>query len=383
MRLALFGPKRGAFGDVGAPLVAPRQPDGAARPARGIECAMASTPGDPSLRVTLSRTFVINTVVALSLWLLVPAMGDLGSTFVYSHCVGFAITLVAVAIGRGGAPLGLWKLPLPLGLALMLLPAAPLGYLLGHALARLLLGRSIGFLDRGPVTSGAALATVLATALAGYVLWNGQRLAHEARAREQAQRLATEAELRLLRAQLEPHMLFNTLANLRELMVVDSTGAQQMLDDFIVYLRSALAATRSERTTLSEEFAQQAAYLKLMARRMGSRLSWQMDLPEDLRATQVPPMLLQPLVENAIRHGLEPQPGPGTVRLGARRDAGVLEISVTDSGPGLKPGVAAGGYGLTHVRERLRALYGEAASLRLEPVLPHGVRATVRIPGAP
>ena len=344
---------------------------------------MLPTPQYPTLRVTLSRTLVINTVVALSLWLLVPAMGDFVSTFVYSHCVGFAITLVAVAIGRGGAPLGLWRLPLPVGLALMLLPAAPLGYLLGHALAQLLLGSSIGFLDRGPVTSGAALATVLATALAGYVLWNGQRLAHAARAREQAQRLATEAELRLLRAQLEPHMLFNTLANLRELVVVDSAGAQQMLDDFIVYLRSALAATRSEHTTLGEEFAQQAAYLKLMARRMGPRLAWQMALPDELRATTVPPMLLQPLVENAIRHGLEPQPGPGSVVLNARREGATLEISVIDSGCGLEAGTVAQGYGLTHVRERLRAIYGEAASFSLEPVLPHGVRAVVRMPWEP
>jgi signal transduction histidine kinase len=388
----------------------------------------------PRLPVTLALTAALNTVVALGLWLLVPAMGQFGSIFVYSQCVGLGITLCAIAIARllllrVGLPSDkhparrpLLRRSLPLFLAAMLVPAAPLGYLIGQFTARALLGREVTLLGPGPVATGAVLATVLATALAGYVLWSRQRLAAEAQAREAAQRHATEAELRLLRAQLAPHMLFNTLANLRELIALDAKAAQSMLDDLIGFLRATLAATRSEQVTLAEEFAQLGAYLRLMARRMGPRFSWQLDLPEALARASVPPMLLQPLVENAVRHGVEPQPGPVSISVAARPDGAGIEITIVDTGRGLPdasvdapldapadahadagagafdttarragdpragaPGdqwVQHGGYGLTHVRQRLRSLYGQAASLTLEPATPHGTRATVHLPGA-
>jgi LytS/YehU family sensor histidine kinase len=355
---------------------------------------------------TLLAVAVLNTVIALSLWLTVPTMGSLGPTWVYSQCVGLSIASLAMLIGRVAARLGLAdfarRAPIRY-VALMLVPAAPLGYLAGHLAGQAMLGQRVKMLS-GSSASAALLATVLATALAGYALWTRQRLVRDAHAREEAQRHAAEAELRLLRAQLEPHMLFNTLANLRELMVADAGAAQQMLDELIVYLRSALAATRNERTTLEAEFAQLAAYLKLMARRMGPRLAWHIELPPELRSLPVPPMLLQPLVENAIRHGLEPQVGVGTIELRAERTApnggsggdAVLCLVVADTGRGLAgPPRAAdqraesreggdrergGGYGLVHVRERLRSLYGGAASLVLEPVQPHGVRAVVSLP---
>ena len=134
---------------------------------------------------------------------------------------------------------------------------------------------------------------------------------------------------------------------------------------------------------LAAEFAQLAAYLDIMALRLGARLHYTLDLPEALQATPVPAMLLQPLVENALKHGIEPKIGGGSVRVSARLGAQGLELEVNDTGLGLpadQPPTADGGFGLAQVRERLRALYGERASLRLLRQHPTGMRAIVRIP---
>src|SRR5690606_23871824 len=131
----------------------------------------------------------------------------------------------------------------------------------------------------------------------------------EERRREQlavAQRDAAEAKLKLLESQLEPHMLFNTLANLRVLIGLDPARAQAMLDQLIAFLRATLSASRAPMHPLSAEFARVADYLELMKIRMGERLVVELTLPDTLVGHPVPPLILQPLVENAIKHGLEP-----------------------------------------------------------------------------
>jgi LytS/YehU family sensor histidine kinase len=279
----------------------------------------------------------------------------------------------------------------------MLAPAAPLGYLIGMPLGGWLTDHPTPLAWVGSAATGAVLATLLASALAGLLLWTHQRIRGEEAARAHAQRLAAEAELRLLRAQLEPHMLFNTLANLRELVADDPRAAQTMLDSLIVFLRHTLMATRQERTTLEQEFSHLQAYLSLMAVRMGARLQWHVDLPESLRAAVLPPMLLQPLVENAVQHGVESQPGPGAIRVAAFREGDAIVVTVADTGRGLRSGGVTGemprlgappaarpgssSYGLTHVRERLHAEYGARAGLELASNPPHGVLARVRFPG--
>ncbi len=233
--------------------------------------------------------------------------------------------------------------------------------------------------------------TVLVGALGLHYYATREQLAKEAAARSEAQRLALESQLLLLRAQLEPHMLFNTLANLRSLVREDAGRAETMIDQLIVYLRSALAASRTESVALSREFAQLRAYLDIMSLRMGPRLAFRLELPASLEGTAIPPMLLQPLVENAIKHGLEPKVGPGSIEVIAREIAAGIEIRVSDSGLGLpaeeeeegagpsnRP--ATSSYGLQHVRDRLRAVYGPAASLSLERRVPTGVSAVVFIP---
>ena len=177
-------------------------------------------------------------------------------------------------------------------------------------------------------------------------------------------------------------MLFNTLANLRSLLREDVDRAEAMIDQLIVYLRSALAASKTESVPLRREFAQLRAYLDIMALRMGPRLSFRLDLPPELEQTAVPPMLLQPLVENAIKHGLEPKVGPGSIEVLARRTGAGIEIRVSDSGLGLPTDEdpSSASYGLQHVRDRLQAVYGPAARLSLERRQPTGVSARVFIP---
>lgn len=213
-----------------------------------------------------------------------------------------------------------------------------------------------------------------------------QRIKHahnEARLRaETIERQALQAQLRLLQAQIEPHMLFNTLANLQGLITLDPERANLMLDQLIQYLRATLGATRSESTTLGEEFAAMDAYLGLMRVRMGERLAYRLELPPGLRRVRLPPMLLQPLVENAIVHGLEPKIEGGEVTISAAARDGLLEIRVCDNGlgPGRSGGKAGGGVGLQTTRERLRVLYGERAGVELVPGQAQGTLVHLSLP---
>ena len=173
---------------------------------------------------------------------------------------------------------------------------------------------------------------------------------------------ATEAQLKLLQSQLEPHMLFNTLANLRALITTDPARATVMLDHLIYYLRATLSASRVTRHSLGDEFARLGDYLALMQVRMGPRLAYTLDLPPELAAQPIPTLLLQPLVENAIKHGLEPKIEGGIVTISARRQGKNLVLDVTDNGVGLKDGA---GFGLVQIRGRLHAAYGDQATITL------------------
>jgi sensor histidine kinase YesM len=264
--------------------------------------------------------------------------------------------------------------------------AIPTGWVAGSSFAYTLLGEPLPVFDPGPRRIIALIAGALAGIFIVYLDAMRHRIAHEAEARSEAQRLAMESQLRLLRAQLEPHMLFNTLANVRSLVDVDAKLAQSMIDQLIVYLRSALTASREQSTTLRNEFAQLRAYLEIMGLRMGARLKFRLELPDALQQVAIPPMLLQPLVENAIKHGLEPKIGAGEIEVKASRSSTGVEIAITDTGLGLPPDEepddarAGTSYGLVHVRERLRAFYGPNATLSLTRNQPQGVCALVRIP---
>jgi signal transduction histidine kinase len=193
--------------------------------------------------------------------------------------------------------------------------------------------------------------------------------------------LAT-ARLSLLQAQVEPHFLYNTLASAQYLTRSDPAQAETMLGHLIQYLRRSLPRTDHALSTLGDELERSRAYLDILKLRMGERLQLRIDIPGDLLATPLPPMMLQTLVENAIKHGLEPKPEGGSVWIFARRDGARVAVTVADDGRGFDAQAGGGGIGLRNVRERLRLVYGEAATLTVAANFPVGVAATISVPAA-
>ncbi|HVZ46359.1 MAG TPA: histidine kinase [Ramlibacter sp.] len=296
--------------------------------------------------------------------------------------------------------------------------------------------RTLGLYAGGPPIDAnvdlrnSMLVTLLSGVAASYYFYSLSKSAYLQRKMAEARQHANEARLKLLETQLEPHMLFNTLANLRALIGADPPRAQEMLDHMIAYLRATLNASRSTMHPLEAECERLRDYLELMAIRMGPRLSYRIDVPDDLAHVRVPALLLQPLVENSIRHGLEPKVNGGAVTVSARTEAGELVLEIRDTGVGFADastlsatpasvyagasavtpasspvipasspvipaprsvipakagtqGVArdeSSGFGLAQVRERLAAVYGPSASLRFHSTPGEGSAAEIHIP---
>ena len=192
-------------------------------------------------------------------------------------------------------------------------------------------------------------------------------------------RQVTEAKLSALQAQVEPHFLYNTLASVQALTEVDPARANAMTGHLIQYLRNALPKMRESVSTVGQEVELVRAYLNILQMRMGKRLAFEISVPPELAELPFPPLMLPSLVENAIKHGLEPQREGGSVTIGAAAVDGSIRMTVADTGRGF--GEAPGeGVGLANIRERLAALYGDAAKLTLVANEPHGVRATIEVP---
>ena len=227
-----------------------------------------------------------------------------------------------------------------------------------------------------------AIVTISAGSLF-YYRYNHQRdltkLEAERRRTAELQQAETAARLAMLQAQIEPHFLFNTLATVRSLISIDAARAEYTLDQLNDYLRASLTRTRQPNATLADELALIHPLLEIARIRMGERLRYHINIPDTLLATPLPPLLLQPLVENALEHGIEPAIHGGTLDIAANLDGDVLQLTVTDSGMGLGQG-NADGVGLANVRQRLAAIYGERAQLALYPNQPQGVIARLQIP---
>lgn len=187
------------------------------------------------------------------------------------------------------------------------------------------------------------------------------------------------AQLQLLRAQIEPHFLFNTLSAVRSLARMDRAATVEILDNLIRYFEAALPRLQQDEAVLSEEMRLIEAYLGIYRVRMGTRLAYEVALPADLAEVRVPTMMLLTLVENALKHGVNPVVEGGFVRVSAHRERDTLLLKVADSGRGMS---ARHGYGmgLANVRQRLLMLYGEAAVLSLAHAEPRGVVASICIP---
>jgi len=194
------------------------------------------------------------------------------------------------------------------------------------------------------------------------------------------ERQTIEARLQALQAQIEPHFLFNTLANIRLLYEVEPNQARRLLRSLGAYLAAALPQMREAgSTTVGREFAMVSAYLRIFQIRMGERLQVDIDVPANVQHAELPPMMLLTLVENAIKHGLDPRPRGGTIRIRAVREGDTLRVVIEDDGIGFMKGKGSG-VGLANIRARLRLLYGVAGRLALDANATGGVTASIELP---
>ena len=205
--------------------------------------------------------------------------------------------------------------------------------------------------------------------------------AHHTAEEESLKRQVVEARMAAMQAQVEPHFLFNTLASIDHLIETDPGRASTMQKNLIALLRASMPAMREKSTNLGRELEVVRPYLEILKVRMGERLQPQVTVPEGLYSADFPPMMLQSLVENAIKHGLEPKAEGGSLTVVAEVVHGKLAVSVADSGVGFGKAPTAGtGTGLTNVRERLKLIYGDAAELKIADNTPSGTRVTIVVP---
>ena len=350
----------------------------------------------PELARNGFKVAVLCILVALGIWWTRAEVGldsttqrlflGLDVQLVYSLSTGI-ITWLCIDLGRFFIdrnspyqfPRG-WRAPA------LILGGCMLGHLLGMQIGDAYTGASTWNLlhNKPRLTFNFFLLSMVTGGAISYFFYTHGK-AHYLRSElEASQRQATQAQLALLQSQLEPHMLFNTLANLRALIGTDPARATAMLDRLNDYLRSTLGASRSNTQSLKAEFARLADYLELMQIRMGTRLQYELDLPQDLESVNIPSLLLQPLVENSIKHGLEPKVEGGRIRVQAQReDDGRVRVLVSDSGLGFADTAGApehAGFGLAHVRERLHSAYGSLGTMELVSNNDHMTVTLIKFP---
>ncbi|MGH8159212.1 MAG: sensor histidine kinase [Rhodanobacter sp.] len=198
--------------------------------------------------------------------------------------------------------------------------------------------------------------------------------------RSELERKALDARMHLLQAQVEPHFLFNTLANVRELVDSGSPQASTVLDSLIAYLRAAVPRLHNPATTLGQELDLVRAYLEVMHMRIPDRLQYVLHVDDASLALLCPPMTLLTLVENAVRHGIDPSEDGGRIEVRVTLRYGRCVAQVIDTGVGLRSAGGSLGTGLATLRERLQLIFGHDAQLRLSELTPHGVCAELEFP---
>jgi hypothetical protein len=312
------------------------------------------------------KVVVLSIAIATALWL-----AQLGSRYdvqlVYSLAIG-CLSWLSVDLGRFVIdPTSPFGFPRGWRAVALIVGGCVFGQVVGTLIGDYYSGfSSFGFFLTQPwqFVRFAAIMTVVGVVVS-YFFYTAGKSHYLISALQATQRQAAQAQLKLLQSQLDPHMLFNTLANLRSLIATDPERATHMLDQLGDYLRSTLAASRATEHPLQAEFDRLGDYLALMAVRMGPRLRYTLELPPALAQVSVPALLLQSLVENAIVHGLEPQLAGGAVHISARTEGPMLVLQVADNGAGFDAAHSTEGFGIGQVRERLATLYGSQATINL------------------
>ncbi len=325
---------------------------------------------------SFAQVGLFSLAVAILVWRLTD-LGDFPRILLVSLSIGWSVNLAfALAHERLDRWLGPWLAPVPV---------VALGLAAGLALGGMIVaGQPLYFFSQDFGT----LALGLFFGITGFLIFGArerlrktrQLLAAAELKQSRQEKLLAETELKLMQAQIEPHFLFNTLSNITQLIRSDPELAADTLENLTTLLRAALARTRSSASTLGQEVDFAAAYLAIQATRMQGRLRYRLDLPEELRDIPLPPLLLQPLLENAVIHGVEAEPAGGEIEFSARRTDDRLLLRVSDTGAGISESGPSSGTGLRNVRDRLRLRYGRTAALELTPASPQGVTALISIP---
>jgi sensor histidine kinase YesM len=311
-------------------------------------------------------------VPTLSLWELLSING------VFSFCISYSIHFFSVVCDR--ILLRLFSDITHSKRMFSDLLAALVGGATGYFIAATFLGINVRFWSGVLIAMAwvVALLTGMGIAQRRRTL-NELEFARERTARVDAERLMTVARLQMLQARVEPHFLFNTLANVSSLIEVEPKRARKMLDELTLLLRAALDSTRKNATSLSNELKMIEAYLGVLKVRMGDRLSYRIDAAPELLNADVPAMLLQPIVENAVKHGIEPRVKGGAVHVQAKREGAHLLLIVSDDGVGFMPN-SKESVGLGAVRERLAVQFNSADALTIARTPENWTRVAIRIP---
>ncbi len=340
----------------------------------------AASPGLAYHGKFLLLVLLVSSMIAVLLALMEDGYAALPMELLVSNSIGLCIWLTVEAIqkvGRGR-----------LGIVPSLCIAIPFG-IVGGAKLTTVFGAPdlIGVWTHDPVSSWKSISASLlfAVAASAYVvqhtITNNYRLELEGERRRSAEagRSQAVAELALLQAQIEPHFLFNTLAHVQSAIEQEPMAGKAMLEHLIRYLRGALQRSRQSNCTLAEEWELVEPLLAIAAMRLGTRLSYEVAIPDALRAAKLPPLLLQPLVENAIKHGIEPAVAGGEIRVTGELVDGALVLRVSDTGVGMSE-TAPEGVGLSNVRARLGSLYGNRGRFTLQRNPVGGTIAELRLP---
>jgi signal transduction histidine kinase len=347
-------------------------------PARSETTRIQAFPGPPR-RHAMLVLLAVNLMITLVLVVMGVSRNFL-DTYKTCNAIGFSIwgafTLVRLIVGQQ-APM------------LVVAPiAVPVGFFVGHKIAAWAGATDvIANVASDPVHQWRVLVSGLMLAISATAFfvfyWRSESyradLQNERRRAAEALQAETSAKLALLQAQIEPHFLFNTLANAQSVIESDPQVAKSILEHLNQYLRVSLGRTRRASSTLGDEINLISALLAICALRLGERLHYSISAPEALKAAELPPLLLQPLVENALKHGVEPAVSGGEIRVEARQEGDLLCLRVTDTGVGLNAS-SPEGVGLANVRARLSSLYGERGRLALYSHEPHGVVAEITMP---
>lgn len=328
---------------------------------------------------SLFYTFIFDTVIAIFLTAIKFGAG-FQINFIISQCIGLSICTCVLIVHC------LFDKARPILKAVLVATALTLGSICGSYVGSWASGLSPSDLfERHSLLQLMFLGVMFGSVITYF--FASSRLLAESRARIQEEKIkvltiekkAAEANLKLLQAQIEPHFLFNTLSNILSLLDTNPQRGKSMLVDFIKYLRSSLSKIREDRTTLGQEMDMIQAYLNILKVRMGDRLNYQIDVPNHLESNPFPPMLVQPIVENAIKHGLEPKVDGGKIIISGREKDGKLQLEIVDTGVGFAEDRESG-LGLANIRERLFSIYGNNGKLILEENSPQGLKATIEVP---